>query len=140
MWALLLCLGITFLIFEMIFPAIFFLNFAVAAFICAGISFFTDSIVILVVCFAFLSVISLYTLRPLLVKKDKDKKQQSGIEAKYIGKIADAVSKIDKTGGAISIYDERWQARTQDDSVIEEGQKVEIVSNESIVMIVRKAD
>ncbi len=140
MWALILCLGITFLIFEMIFPAIFFLNFALAAFICAVISLFTTNISLLAFSFAVLSIISLYTIRPLLVRKERDKKQQSGIEAKYIGKTANAVSKIDKNGGAISIYDERWQARTTDDSEIEAGQKVEITGNESIVMLVRKVD
>lgn len=138
MWAIILCFGVTFLILEMMMPSVFFLNFALAAFICAGLSLFISNISILAICFAILSIISIYTLRPLLLKNQKTKKQQSGIEAKYIGQIASVVSKIDKNSGVISIYDERWQARTKDDEVIEEGSKVEIIGNESIVMFVKK--
>ena len=133
-----LCFGITFLILEMMIPGVFFLNFALAAFICAFISLFTKSIAILGISFAILSIVSIYTLRPLLIKKDKNKKQQSGIEAKYIGHIAKVVEPVDKNKGTISIYDERWQARTSDDEVIEVDSQVEITGNESIIMFVKK--
>lgn len=138
MWQIILCFGITFLILEMMIPGIFFLNFAIAAFICAVLSYFISDIVIIVVAFCVLSIILMYTLRPLLVKSEKNKKQQTGICAKYVGKTAKAVDKIDRNSGAISIYDERWQARTKDDEVIEAGQEVEIIDYESIIMFVKR--
>ncbi len=140
MWQIILCFGITFLILEMMIPGIFFLNFAVAAFLCALLSLYIKSIFVLTVVFCFLSVILMYTLRPLLVKCEKNKKQQTGICAKYVGKRAKAVEKIDKNSGVISIYDERWQARVRDEQIIESGSDVEIIDYESIVMFVKKVD
>ena len=140
MWQIILCFGITFLILEMMIPGIFFLNFAVAAFLCALLSLYIKSIFVLTVVFCFLSVILMYTLRPLLVKCEKNKKQQTGICAKYVGKRAKAVEKIDKNSGVISIYDERWQARVRDEQIIESGSDVEIIDYESIIMFVKKVD
>ncbi len=138
MWQVILCFGITFLILEMIIPGIFFLNFAIAAFICAVLSLFIADLVILTVLFCVLSLILMYTLRPLLVKCENNKKQQTGICAKYVGKRAKVVERTDKNSGAISIYDERWQARTKDDTVLEIGEEAEIIDYESIVMFVKK--
>ena len=140
MWQVILCFVITFLILEMIIPGIFFLNFAIAAFLCAIISIYIKSITILTIIFCALSIILMYTLRPLLVKCEKNKKQQSGICAKYVGKKAKAIEKIDKNSGAISIYDERWQARVKNDEIIESGTEVEIIDYESIIMFVKKAE
>lgn len=138
MWQVILCFGITFLILEMIIPGIFFLNFAIAAFICAVLSLFIADLVILTVLFCVLSLILMYTLRPLLVKCENNKKQQTGICAKYVGKRAKVVERTDKNAGVISIYDERWQARTKDDTVLEIGEEAEIIDYESIVMFVKK--
>lgn len=139
MWQVILCFGITFLILEMMIPGIFFLNFAIAAIVCAILSFFIKSIFVLITVFCVLSIIFIYTLRPLLIKTEKNKKAQTGICAKYVGKTATVVETVDKSKGAISIYDERWQARTKDDEIIEIGQEAEIVDYESIIMYVKKA-
>ena len=48
MWQILLCFSITFLILEMMIPGIFFLNFAIAAIVCAILSFFVKSVFILI--------------------------------------------------------------------------------------------
>lgn len=140
MFYIILGIAFIFLILEMLTPVLFFLNFALAAFICAIIALFTSNITILVIAFSILSVASMYTLRPLLVKNQKDKKLETGLESKYIGKTAKAVEDINKDSGAISLYDERWQARNINDDTIEKGSKVEIVRNESIVMFVKKVD
>ena len=60
------------------------------------------------------------------------------MESKYVGKTAKATEDITKNSGAITIYDERWQARNIDEGTIEKGSNVEIVSYESIVMNVRR--
>jgi len=138
MWQVILCFGITFLLLEMMIPGIFFLNFAIAAVICAVLSLFIKSIFVLTVVFCALSIVFIYTLRPLLVKKEVNKKQQTGICAKYVGKRAKVVETVTENSGAISIYDERWQARTKYNETIEIGEEAEIVDYESIVMYVRK--
>ena len=138
MWQILLCLGFIFLIIEMFAPAMFFLNFAIAAFICAILSLITTNITILTVVFCALSVILMFSLRPLLMKNMQNKQLNTGMESKYIGKKAKVIEDIDKEHGVISIYDERWQARNIENGIIEKGATVEIVSYESIVMNVRK--
>ncbi len=138
MWQIIFCIGLAFLILEMFTPAMFFLNFAIAAFICAILSLITTNITIIVVVFCILSVILMYTLRPLLMKNVQNKQLNTGMESKYVGKIAKATEDIDKQKGTISIYDERWQARNIDEGVISAGENVEIVSYESIIMNVRK--
>ena len=138
MWQILLCVGLAFIILEMFTPTMFFLNFAIAAFICALLSLITTNIVFLTIVFSLLSIVLIFTLRPLLMKNLQNKKLSTGMESKYIGKTAKVVENIDKEKGTISIYDERWQARNIEDGTIEAGQSVEIVSYESIVMYVKK--
>ena len=75
----------------------------------------------------------------MLVKKS-DKSQETGINAKYIGKIAKVLETVTENSGVISIYDERWEARNIDDSEIIAGQNVEIVGHESLIMKVKKVD
>lgn len=139
MWEIILGVGIIFLILEMFIPTMFFINFALAAFICALMSAFTSNITILVIAFALLSLTLLYAIRPFFLKNKQTKEQKTGMESKYVGKIATAIEEIDSEKGVISIYDERWQARSKGEK-IEKGQKVEITGYESLVMYVVKKD
>ncbi len=137
---IILGIGFIFLILEMLTPSLFFLNFAVAAFVCSILSIFITNITALIIIFSILSTALIFTLRPLLMKKKQDKCLETGLNSKYIGKTATAVENIDKNSGVIAIYDERWQARNIQDGIIEKGSKVEITGNESIIMCVKKVD
>lgn len=139
MWQIILGVGIIFLLLEIFIPSMFFINFALAAGVCAVVSLFYQSIFGLVIIFSILSLIFIFVLRPIFQKKLPNE-EKTGIEEKYIGKIAKAIEDINKDNGAISIYDERWQARNIDDSIIEKGSNVKIIKNESLIMIVQKID
>ena len=115
----------------------FFLNFAVAAFITAVASLYTTKLLTLVLIFFVFSFLSFAFLRPLLLKK-KGKDIETGVNDKYIGKKAKVIEEISADNGSISIYDERWNARTEDGSVIPAGEEVEIVRNDSLIMYVVK--
>lgn len=136
-WQILAGLGLLFLILEMTVPTMFFLNFAVGAFVTAICSIYIFSWTALTIIFVAVSLVSLLVLRPLLVKKT-NKSQETGISAKYIGKIAKVVETVNQNSGVISIYDERWEARS--DREIPAGAKVEIVKNESLVMFVKEIE
>ncbi len=138
MWYTILAIGLVFLIIEMFTPTMFFLNFALASVFVAILSFFTNDIYVLISSFCFLSIILVFTLRPILIKKSSDIKMETGMKSKYIGKTAKAVDRIDKNSGFISIYDERWQARSADDNVIENGENVKITDHEGIILKVVK--
>ncbi len=137
LWELLAVLGIGFLILEMFTPSMFFLNFALASFICAIVSVYEKNPYILVGVFFVFSFLSFLFLRPILVKKFC-KSKETGIQSKYIGAVAKAEDDITEFNGVLSIYGERWEARSENRSVIPKGSEVRIVRNESIIMYVEK--
>ena len=138
MWQILLCVGFIFLILEMFTPAMFFLNFAIAAFVCAGLSVYINSITVLVIVFSLLSIVLIFTLRPILMKNMKGKENETGMSSKYVGKIAKVIEDVDKKHGVVSIYDERWQARNIEDYKIDIGREVEITGFDSLILYVKE--
>ena len=137
LWQLISVLGIGFLIFEIFTPSMFFLNFAMASFITALVSVFINSISILVIVFVVFSFVSFVFLRPLIMKR-YNKSKETGFNSKYVGQIVKAESDITENSGVILIYGERWEARSENDSLIPRGSNVKILRNESIIMYVEK--
>ena len=136
-WQFITICGIIFVLLELFVPSMFFLNFAVAAFLTAVVSLYIAKTIWLVVIFCILSFISFIFLRPLIAKKS-DKEFETGINDKYIGKTATVTEEISSNSGSISLYDERWTARTEDGSVIPVGEEVKIIKNDSLIMFVEK--
>ena len=138
MWQFLVILGVAFLILEMFTPVMFFLNFAIAAFITAGISVFTQNLYPLMIGFVAISLLLLLFVRPLLMKSKTNGGQATGMKSKYINKTAKVIETVTKTSGAISIYDERWDARCLDDTEIPQGEAVIIKDYDSLIMFVER--
>jgi len=136
LWQILSICGISFLLLEIFTPSMFFLNFALASFITAVISVWLKDPYILAIIFFVFSFVSFIFLRPVLIKKF-NKSNETGINSKYIGQTAKAETEITKNAGVISIYGERWEARSVNDSIIPQGSEVKIVRNESIIMYVK---
>ena len=139
LWELLCVIGVGFVILEIFTPSMFFLNFALASFITALASVYIASKFALVLIFFVLSFLSFAFLRPIIIKKNT-KETKTGIEDKYIGRVAKVVEEISEYKGVISIYDERWEARSEDKSVIPAGAEVKIIRNESLIMYVTKLE
>lgn len=137
MWQLLVILGLVFLVLEMFTPMLFFLNFAIASFITAIASFIITDINILMLIFVILSLLLLWFLRPLLIKSKNLKNSKTGMESKYIGQTAKVIEEVTSDSGVISIYDERWNARSINNEIIPIGSIVEIVKHESLIMSVK---
>lgn len=138
-WQFCLFAGLAFLILEMFLPFTFFLSMAIGAFLTAIIAVWFVSKTVLIPTFAVLSVLSLLIFKPFLAKYQKtSKEQETGIESKYIGQKAKVVKKIAQNEGAITIYGERWEARSENDEEIPEGEEVVIIKNESLVMYVKR--
>ena len=137
LWQMLTTCGIAFLILEMFTPSMFFLNFSLASFICAVLSLYTKNPYVLVIAFFIFSFVSFLFLRPIIMKK-LNKSQETGINSKYIDKMAKAETEITAVSGVISIYGERWEARSEDGNVVPQGSEVKIIRNESIIMYVSK--
>lgn len=137
LWLFISIIGVALCILEILTPTMFFLNLAIGAFLTAIISVWFHNVTGLIVIFVVISSIVLVFLRPLLLKREP-KENKTGIEGKYIGKIAKVESEITKNSGVISIYGERWEARNIYDDVIPEGTEARIVRNESLIMFVEK--
>lgn len=138
LWQIFSGIGLLFLILEMVTPSMFFLNFAVAGFVTALFSLIIGNVWFLILSFAVLSILMLAFLRPFLIKHTH-KDQETGMESKYIGKTAKVIEPITEFKGAITIYDERWEARlTEKDEEIPVGCEVRIVRNESLVLYVER--
>lgn len=138
LWELYVIAGLAFVILEMIVPSMFFLNLAFAGFVTAVIALFISDWVTLTVIFVLLSILSIILLRPVLIRNKETKDQQTGMEGKYVGKIVRVIEPVTKFSGAITIYDERWEARTECDDTIEVGTEVKIVKYDSLILTVER--
>ena len=135
LWQIFAVCGIGFVILEMFTPSLFFLNFALAAFITSGIAVYLNDPYILAIIFVVLSFISFIFLRPIL-RKSLEKNKETGLASKYIGQVAKVEEEVSDNAGVISIYGERWEARSENGEIFNQGSEVKIVRNESIVMYV----
>lgn len=138
LWEIFAIVGLISVILEMIVPSMFFLNLALSGFVTAVLALFIDSWIYLTVIFVVLSIMSILFLRPILLKHKESKEQETGMQGKYIGKIVKVIEPVTKYSGAITIYDERWEARVDGDETIEVGAEVKIVKNESLVLTVER--
>ena len=137
MWQLLCIIGVCFIILEIFTPSMFFLNFALASFITAIASLFIVKTIWLVLIFFVFSFLSFAFLRPIIMRKFS-KETETGLNDKYIGKNAKVTEEISSDKGVISIYGERWEARTKGEEVIPTNSEVKIVGNDSLIMFVEK--
>ena len=138
LWQVFIIVGLISLILEMVAPSMFFLNLAAAGFLTAIIAIFVTNWVNLTLIFIFLSVLAIIFLRPVLIKHQKSKEKETGMEGKYIGKIVKVKEPVGKFSGAITIYDERWEARCDTEEPIPEGSEVRIVNYDSLVLTVER--
>ena len=137
LWQLYVIVGIACIILEMVAPSMFFFIFFFAGFLTAIIAMYVKGWVALALIFVGLSILSILFLRPLLLKSRQDK-AQTGMEGKYIGKVVKVKEPVSKSAGAITIYDERWEARCEGEETIPEGADVKITKYESLVLTVER--
>lgn len=138
LWQIFSIVSVVAIILEIVIPSGFFLNFAVAGILTALLSLFVNSFYALIIDFIILAILSVWFIRPLLIKKKDEKAEQTGLDDKYIGKTAKVIEPITKTSGAITIYEERWDARTVNDEEIPVGADVKILKNDSLILYVEK--
>lgn len=100
-----------------------------------------DNITVQIVVFVLVSLVSLIATRPL-VKKYINKKVQPTNADRCIGKEAFVTEEINNilSKGAVKINGIEWSARSEDNSVIENGAKVKIISIDGVKVIVQKTN
>ena len=137
-WMIYIIIAVIAIIVEILVPTLFCLNLAFAGIVTAIISIFWGSTYQLLFIFLALSVLSIIFVKPILAKILK-KEETTDFNAQYIGKIVKCIEPINLTKGAITIYDERWEARTEiDGEEIPVGCDVKILKNDSLILFVEK--
>ncbi|MDO5305121.1 MAG: NfeD family protein [bacterium] len=137
MWLILLIVSVIFLVLEMFTPTLFFINLAVAVAVSAIFSYLGFSNLFVTFVFLIVSIAAIWLVRPILLKQINEKKVSTGLDDKYIGKVAKVVKEVTNTDGRVAIYGEEWQAVT-DGEAIAVGSEVKILSNDSIIFKVEK--
>lgn len=137
-WMIYIILSVIAVIIEIVAPSLFSINFAFAGIITAIISIFWGSTVSLLWIFIGLSLFSIIFIKPILEKTLK-KDTKADFNSQYIGKIVKSIEPITMVTGAVTIYDERWEARTSTDcGEIPAGVDVKIVKHDSLILYVEK--
>ena len=138
LWAIYIILAIVAVLIEMFVPTLFCINFAIAGIITAIVSIFWGDFTTSLLMFFAISLLSIFLVRPFLVNLIK-KDSKADFNAQYIGKTVKCIEPINTVKGAVTIYDERWEARLQyEGEEIPEGADVKIVGNDSLILFVEK--
>lgn len=139
-WLIFLIVAIVALLIEMITPTLFCVNFALAGFLTAFIATFCHNLPLLIILFATFSLISFIFIKPLLEEHWHKKSENVGFDTDYIGKVVKTIEPVGCSSGAVSVYDERWEARlaNKESEEIPAGCEVKIVSNDSTTLYVER--
>lgn len=138
LWQVFSIISIVAVILEIVIPSAFFLNFAFAGIVIAILSLWINSWNVLIISFILLSLLSIWLIRPILLRKKDGKDYKTGLDGKYIGKTAKVIETVTGNSGAITIYDERWDARTVNAEELPVGSEVRIIRNDSLILFVEK--
>ena len=139
LWTIFAIAGLAFIILEMLTPSMFFLNLAISGFATSIIAYFWHNWLWCLFIFCVLALASILLLRPLMMRKRENRSAETGMEAKYVGKTVKVLEDIDREHGAISIYDERWNAIADVDTPIKAGESVKIIKYDSLILTVEKS-
>ncbi len=138
LWMIFVIIAIAATIFEIFVPLMFCINFAFAAVITAIISIWWGDFSTLLIIFCVLSLLSIIFIKPI-IQKMLIKHKGVDFVNQYIGKVVKVIEPVNMTQGAVTIYDERWEARTEyDTGEIPAGTSVKIVKNDNLILFVEK--
>jgi inner membrane protein len=129
--------GFVLFLLEFAIPGFILFFFAIGAWVVAGISLFADlSINSQLIIFLLSSLLSILLFRNWVKKVVLVRKKSSEIEDEFLGKIGKAETAIAPgRNGKVDFKGTTWDAASED--VIEQGENVTIIGNESILLIVK---
>jgi membrane protein implicated in regulation of membrane protease activity len=114
--------------------------FAIGALFSALTGYLGGSLVWQLVVFAATSMLAFFFLRPVIIKvldrKSKDVKTNADALVGRVGIVSETIDNTQNTG-RVAIDGDDWKAVSSDGSVINKGQKVEILSLNSIILTVK---
>lgn len=140
LWQVWLIVSIICLILELTNGDFFIFCFAIGGIGGLAISLFTDSLSWQIIIFAIVSVLSLFFIRPVMLryfhKKGHERKSNAEALIGRIGKVTDAIP--ENGYGYVQIDGDSWKAHTPDGQSVEVGMKVKVLNMDSIIITVKR--
>ncbi|MCX7941444.1 MAG: NfeD family protein [Endomicrobia bacterium] len=136
-----LIVAIIFFIIELLTPGIFLFScFTIGALVAMVVSLVTKSLLIQCLVFAICSILSIYFLKPLLMKLLTPLTIKTNVDS-IIGKKGIVIEKINgcRSMGIVKVDNELWRAVTNGDIVIDVNEEVIIAKVEGAHLVVAKA-
>lgn len=138
-WQIWLIFAIVLFIMELITPSFLLACFAVAALFAAISSLFDLGLGFDLLIFAVFSLLSLYYLRPFMLKISKKPEHKTGMDA-LLGKEVRVIEDIDNNDGKGLVLSDsdQWRAISRSGECIKKGTIVRIISYDSLVLCVEE--
>ena len=132
---------VIFCILELISTGMTCIWFAVGSLAAALVSFLGGGWILQSITFVVVTALVLIFFRPLAVKHINNKAEKTNVES-MIGKIGKVTKSIDNISavGTIIVDGMEWTARSEDNTLINEGKLVEVVSIEGVKAIVKLSE
>ncbi len=139
-WQIWIIVAILLCIVEIFTPSFLAVCFALGCFVSSLFSFFDFGIKIQILAFSIGTVTSIFVVRPFMIKyaHKKTDRLRTNVDA-LVGKIGKVEVLIDnsKSQGRVKIEGDDWRAESIDNTIIMEGEKVEVIEINSIILIVK---
>ncbi len=134
-WIIWISIAVALFVFEASTVTLTSIWFAVGALLTAVVSYFMHNFLLQLLCFLALSGLLLLMTRPLLTKKIK--KMPTNFDS-MVGKQVLVIRTIDNIngGGQVKYNGNVWTAKTEDDTIIQEGQQAVVQQIQGVSLIV----
>ncbi|MEI7503124.1 MAG: NfeD family protein [Paludibacter sp.] len=133
-------ISVILLIIEVFAPTFLAICLAIGCFASAFVAYLDFDVKIQLLAFSIGTLISFFTVRPLMLKyiHKKGSKIKTNAEA-LVGKIGRVIETIDydKNLGRVIIEGVDWRADSENNEIINNGEKIEIVAINSTILIVK---
>ncbi len=135
-----LIIAILFFMIEVLTPGVFLYScFSIGAIIAAVVSLFSKSLILQCIIFVVVSILSIYFLKPLLMKLLIPLTIKSNVD-KIVGQTGVVVEKIDgkKSMGIVKVENELWRAVAENNEVINVDEEIVVLKVEGAHLVVKK--
>ncbi len=135
-----LIIAILFFIIEVLTPGVFLYScFSIGAIIAAVVSLFSKSLILQCIIFVVVSILSIYFLKPLLMKLLIPLTIKSNVD-KIVGQTGVVVERIDgkKSMGIVKVENELWRAVAENNEVINVDEEIVVLKVEGAHLVVKK--